>query len=66
MITKNQFNILTIYSYKFFLVTGTFKIYSFSNFQMWPTGGKHKARGPNPALHFVLSRPASCFTQWQH
>ena len=25
------------------------------------TGGKHKARGPNPALHLVLSGPAPCF-----
>ena len=26
----------------------------------YTTGGKHKARGPNPALHLVLS-PATCF-----
>ena len=25
------------------------------------TGGKHKARRPNPALHLVLSSPAPCF-----
>ena len=25
------------------------------------TGGKPKARGPNPALHLVLSGPAPCF-----
>ena len=25
------------------------------------TGGKHKACGPNPALHLVLSGPSPCF-----
>ena len=25
------------------------------------TGGKHKAHGPNPVLHLVLSSPAPCF-----
>ena len=25
------------------------------------TGSKHKAHGPNPALHLVLSGPAPCF-----
>ena len=24
-------------------------------------GGKHKSRGPSPALHLVLSGPAPCF-----
>ena len=28
---------------------------------MYTTGGKHKARGPNPALYLVLSGPAPCF-----
>ena len=27
----------------------------------YPTGGKHKARGPNLALHLVLSSLAPCF-----
>ena len=27
----------------------------------WSTGGKHEARGPNPALHLVLSGLAPCF-----
>ena len=28
---------------------------------VYSTGGKHKARGPNPALHLVLSGPTPCF-----
>ena len=32
-----------------------------SNFIQYSTGGKHKARRPNPALHLVLSGPAPCF-----
>ena len=28
---------------------------------IYSTGGKHKACGPNPALHLVLSSPAPCF-----
>ena len=28
---------------------------------LYTTGGKHKARRPNPALHIVLSGPAPCF-----
>ena len=28
---------------------------------LYSTGGKHKARGPNPALHLVLSYLAPCF-----
>ena len=28
---------------------------------LYYTGGKHKARGPKPALHFVLSNLAPCF-----
>ena len=27
----------------------------------YSTDGKHKACGPNPALHLVLSSPAPCF-----
>ena len=27
----------------------------------WDTGGKHRARWPNPALHLVLSGQVSCF-----
>ena len=41
-------------------------IYSFKRLHIYPlspqrTGGKQKARGPNLALHLVLSRRAPCF-----
>ena len=29
--------------------------------RQYGTGGKHKARGPNPPLHLVLWGPAPCF-----
>ena len=37
-------------------------LYIVKNFRMHSsTGGKHKACGPNPALHLLLSGPAPCF-----
>ena len=33
----------------------------FFRFLVYTTGDKHKACGPNPALHLVLSGPAPCF-----
>ena len=32
----------------------------------WSTGGKHEARGPNPALHLVVSGRHFVSTQRQH
>ena len=35
--------------------------FSGQKYIMYGPGGKHKARGPNPALHLVLSGPTPCF-----